>query len=305
MNDHPLVLFWRLSRPLFLLAGALFYALGAGIAKYLGYSIDPSLYWLGQLSVSSLQLATHYLNEYFDFQGDRENQNRTRFSGGSGVLGEGKGKIADYVALLAAASSLTVFALSIFWLQRAGVLDSLSITLLALAFFGAFFYSVPPFRLVTSGFGELTASFLLANLVPAMALILQSGELHRLIAMSTFPLTALSMAAILAFEFPDYASDLRAKKETLLVRVDWEKGIQMHGLFVMAAYLLMALSYAFGLPIGIALAPLLTLPIGGLQIWLFGQIADGAKPNWNNLTLLAVVNVVAVAYLYAYAFWTR
>jgi 1,4-dihydroxy-2-naphthoate octaprenyltransferase len=305
MRANPLLLFVRLSRPFFLGSGVLFYAMGAGIARYLGHPIDGSLYWLGQLWVTAMQLSTHYLNEYFNAPADALNRNRTPFTGGSGVLGDGENQLPLQVGLMAAATTLTTVALATFGLARAGALDGLTGTLLALIFLGAFFYSVPPLRLEASGFGELTASILLANLVPALAFVLQSGELHRLLTLSTFPLTAFSMAAMLAFEFPDYASDLKAGKRTLLVRVDWRQAMWMHHAFMAAGYLLLASGLLLGMPGAIGLPPLLTFPLGVLQIWYLRRIGEGIKPNWTALTLNAVVVVASVSYLFTYAFWTR
>ena len=82
-----LVAFIRLARPHFLLGGLLLYALGAVVARYQGYPIDFRVYAVGQLFVSSLQLMTQFLNEYWDVETDRLNTARTLFSGGSGMLG--------------------------------------------------------------------------------------------------------------------------------------------------------------------------------------------------------------------------
>src|SRR5689334_17508562 len=84
-----LLAFLRLSRPHFLAGGFLLYALGVLIARYQGFRLDFGLYWLGQAYVTGLQLMTHYLNEYWDVETDRLNQNRTPFSGGSGLLANG------------------------------------------------------------------------------------------------------------------------------------------------------------------------------------------------------------------------
>jgi 1,4-dihydroxy-2-naphthoate octaprenyltransferase len=78
----------RLSRPHFLLGGFLLFGLGASIATYLGHPIRINLYLIGQLLVTSIQLTTQYLNEYFDGPADAHNANRTLMSGGSGMLGE-------------------------------------------------------------------------------------------------------------------------------------------------------------------------------------------------------------------------
>ena len=60
MRNHPVVLFLRLSRPLFLVGAFLVYALGAGIARYLGSEIDWNAFFLGQAWITAGQLAVHY-----------------------------------------------------------------------------------------------------------------------------------------------------------------------------------------------------------------------------------------------------
>jgi 1,4-dihydroxy-2-naphthoate octaprenyltransferase len=305
MKPNPLVPFLRLSRPLFLLGGALNYFLGLGIANYLGHPLDWTIVILGQLWVTSLQLATHYLNEYFDYPHDSSNKNRTPFTGGSGVLGRGEGQLRPRVALIAAYCALTITALATFVLSRLGALSPIVLTIMVLAVLGAIFYSTPPVRLSTKGYGELTTSILLANLVPAFGYALQTGEIHRLLAMTTFPLTALTLAAMLNLEFPDYASDINAGKRTLFVRLGWQNAVRAHHFLILSGYGLFAVSVAFGMPAAIALPPFFTLPLALLQIWYMGRIADGLKPNWTALTLNALAITAACAYLLAYAFWTR
>jgi 1,4-dihydroxy-2-naphthoate octaprenyltransferase len=305
VSANPVSLFLRLSRPAFLLGPWLTYALGLGIANYLGLPLQINVALLGLLWVSAMQLSTHYLNEYFDTMADNRNENRTWFSGGSGVLGDGEGQLPRYVALLASATTLTLVALLTFGLGRLGVLDPLVAGILAVAFLGAFFYSVPPLNLASSGFGELITAALVANLVPALAFSLQAGELHRLLAMATFPLTGLHLAGVLAFEFPDYATDLKFSKRTLLVRLGWQPAMLAHNLLLLVSYALLGLAYVFGLPAAIALPAFITLPLAALQVWYMQRIAQGVKPNWNALTLNAVAIMAATVYLLAYAFWTR
>lgn len=305
MKTNPLIMFLRLSRPLFLFGGALQFALGAGIARYLGVEIDWEIYILGQLWVTTGQLGTHYLNEYFDAEADAVNPNRTIFSGGSGVLGEGEGKLPRSTGILAAAAMFTAVALLTLGMMRAGKFDSITAIVAGLIFVGAFFYSMPPLRLSHTGYGELTTAVLLANLVPAFAYILQTGELHRLITMSTFPLTALMLAMMVAIEFPDYGIDLKYQKKTLLTRVGWENGMAMHHIFVLSAYIFLGLALMNGLPKSIAVPAFLSLPLGLWQIWYMRRIADGIKPNWTALTTSAVMLFALTSYLLAFSFWTR
>jgi 1,4-dihydroxy-2-naphthoate octaprenyltransferase len=301
MNLDKLRLFIRLTRPIFLLGAALLYALGAGIARYLGMSINWDMYILGQAWVSMLQLSTQYLNEYFDSTADTDNPHRTLFSGGSGAIGPGK--LSRSTALYASAVTLTITtSLTVLLIRNASV-TPLLVFLLALSALGAIFYSVPPVKLSTSGYGELTASILVANLVPAFAFLLQYGDLHRLLAMSTFPLTALHLAMLLAFELPDYSNDLAHGKRTLMIRMGWQNGMYFHNLLIVAAFLLLGLATTLGFPISIALPAFLPLPLGALQIWQMHRIATGIKPNWASLTTGEVVLLALTAYLLTFAFW--
>ena len=296
-------LFIRLSRPLFLLGGILLYALGAGIARYLGASIVWGDYFIGQVWVTSLQLSAQYLNEFFDSPDDLRNPNRTPFSGGSGTIGPGQ--LSRSTALYAAATTLTITAsLTVILFEQADISPVLMM-LMGLSFLGAVFYSVPPIDLSTSGYGELVASILVANFVPFFAFLLQTGELHRLLVMTTFPLTALHLAMMLAFEFPDYASDVKYEKPTLLVRIGWRNGMVLHNLLILSAFFLLGLAMVFELPVLIALPAFLPLPLGLLQIWQMRRILAGARPNWTALTLPALVLFASTAYLLAFAFWTR
>ncbi len=296
-------LFIRLSRPIFLLGGILFFALGAGIAHYLGAAMDWNLYFLGQAWVTLMQLSIHYLNEYFDTTADADNPNRTLFSGGSGAIGEGK--LPRPIALWSSLACLTVIAsLTVILLVRLGF-DPLVFTILVLGFFGGFFYSVPPVRLASSGYGELITSFLVANLIPSLAFVLQTGELHRLVAMATFPLTFQHISMMLAFELPDYGTDIRHLKRTLMVRVGWESGVMLHNILLLAAYVILAVSVFFKMPFSIAFPVFLTLPLAVFQVWQMNRIASGERPNWTLLGFVAVMIVGLSTYLMAFTFWTR
>ncbi len=301
-NTSPVVLFIRLTRPFFLLGGILMYALGVGIAHYLGASIDWPVYWLGQGCVTLLQLSAQYLNEYFDLIADADNPNRTPFTGGSGTGREGA--IRRNIPLMAAASTLTVGAVLTVLLIANGRINQSSGLILALAYAGSIFYSVPPLRLVGSGYGELVASILVANLVPVFAFILQYGDLHRLVAMATFPLTALHIAMLIGFSLPDYSNDLKFGKRTLLIRLGWQRGMLIHNYLIILAYLILAIAVLQGMPWRLAWPGFLTLPVGGFQIYQMNRIAAGAPARWTPLTFNAIATFGLTAYLLAFAFWT-
>ena len=301
MNN--VILFFRLSRPIFIIGGMMLYALGVSIARYLGIVINWETYIYGQLWVTLLQLSTQYLNEYFNSPADVNNPNRTALTGGSGVLGPGK--LPRRIALYAALTCLAILA-SITVLVIANVnLTPVTIFIMVFAFIGALFYSTPPLKLEGSGYGELIVSIIVAFLVPSFAFILQAGEMHRLIPMTTFPLTILHLAMLLAFELPDYSNDIKYGKRTIMVRLGWEKGMLLHNILIFTSYLLIVIAAIFGLPNFIWIPVIFTFPIGLIQFWQMRRIASGAKPNWNLLTIIAISLFGLMTYLMTFSYWTN
>jgi 1,4-dihydroxy-2-naphthoate octaprenyltransferase len=277
-----------------LVGGALLYALGAAIAYHLGKPIAPGLYLLGQGLVLCIQLIAQYLNEYFDAAGDSANPNRTLLSGGSGVLGaEG---LSPRVALYAAVAVLAV-ALSLTTAMQLRASISASVWLiLVLGFFGAFAYSAPPLRLVSSGYGEFMVSVLVAALVPSFGYALQTGGLHILIALASFPLIALHMAMVIALQLPDYTADLQSDKRTLSVRLGWRIAMGIHNGAIVVAAISMAIGALVGLPMRIALSMAIAMPLAGAQVWQMWRIRRGFAPLWRTLTLGAVALFALVVY---------
>jgi len=294
-------LFIRLTRPIFIIGVVILYALGVGIALYLGISINWVVYVFGQLWVILLQLSTTYLNEYFNVTADLENQNRTPITGGSGALGTEK--LPRSTALMAAYTCLAFLAsLTVIMISRL-TLTPTALLIMGFALLGSLAYSTPPIKLEGSGYGELMVSIIVAFALPAYAFIMQTSELHRLVAMSTFPLTVMHLAMLLAFELPDYANDIKFGKRTIMVRIGWKNGMILHNSLILRAYLLLGLAAINDMPRFVWLPVLLTLPLGLFQIWQMRHIADGAKPNWKALTYVSMSLFAAMAYLMTFAYW--
>ncbi|MCC7361689.1 MAG: prenyltransferase [Anaerolineales bacterium] len=295
------VAFLRLSRPHFLGGGLLLYALGALIARYQGYAIDFGLYWLGQAFVSALQLMVHYLNEYWDVETDRLNQNRTPFSGGSGLLADGT--ISRETVFTAAVACVAVASGAAIWLILEYRVGPAAWALMALTFLGAYSYSSPPFKLMNTGLGEVTASITVAGLVPAMGHVLQAGRPSLLVVLATAPLVVYHFTMLLAFEFPDFLADEAAGKTTLLVRLGRRRGVALHNAALVLALALGVLVSFVGLPAQVALAVVISSPLALLQIVNFRRMQRGEPVSYPRLTLLALLIFALTAYFAAFNFW--
>lgn len=284
----------RTARPLFLFNVILLYVLGIGIARYDGAILDFDLVLLGQLWLLALQLGVSFLHAYFNDHSGSESQEDSE----SVVLISRSIRLLIACFCLAAIASLSVLLIRV-------VKDPGVFLLMVLIVFGALSYSLPPIRLEYSGYGELVLSMLVANLIPAMGYKLQGGDSLRLLAVVTFPLTALHLAMLLVFSLSTYASDMKHTHRTLMLRMGWQNGMLLHNLAVLCAYLILVLAITFGLPWKIGAPALFTLPIGVLQIWNINRIAAGAKPQWKQLTTLAAGLFCITAYLLTFSFWIR
>jgi len=294
MNRLKFSSYIQFFQPLSLIGGGLFYALGAGIAHYLGHAIDWQAYWLGQTWVTLLQLSMILLEYYFDALKDAVN--RLRNDENTKVLSQQQ-------SLIAGLAVLVVIALSTTLLIRGHYLNPAMDTILGLAFILAFLFVIPPVQLNHSGYGELVTATLLTILFPAIAFLLQAGDLHRLLAMATFPLTPLFLAMALAQALPTYAADMKTGRWTLMLRVGWKQGMRLHDILILVGFLLLVAAMSLGLPWRITWPTLLVLPIGIYQIWQMNQIAEGTKPRWNLLITTAIATIGLIAYLLAFGFW--
>ncbi|HMD89062.1 MAG TPA: prenyltransferase [Anaerolineaceae bacterium] len=295
--------FLQYSRPWNLLEGILFYALGVGIVHYLGHPIDWKIYILGQACITMLQLSSYYLTVYYDrlFPTTPEliSQNSKKENDD-----ESAKELPRQVFQLTSLTTLTVGAVMTVLLLANRALNLQALLILGIAFFLAFFYAVPPLRLVYSGYGELSQAIFISTLVPAFAFLLQTGELHRLLPMLTFPLAALYLAMLLALSLKDYSRDLKNERKTLLVRLGWPHGMRLHNILIVATYILLLLAFISGMPWGLTWPGLLTLPLAGFQIWQFIQINGGAKPHWGLLSLTATGTLLLTTYLITFTLWT-
>ncbi len=305
LTMKSLRLILRLSRPVYLLSAILMYILGIGIGHYLTGAINWSSFTLGLIWIVFILLGSQFLNEYFNplvLSHDPGRKN-TPFSGGSGAIGEDR--LPRQAALWAGLTCLTITAsMTVLLLQNLEI-NQASGLILGLIFIGVLVYAVPPFRLVSSGYGELIMSILWAGFIPAMAFLMQGHDFHRLLIMVSFPLTLLHISMLLALEFPDYAADVKQGMRPILVRIGWQRGMLIHNVLILAGFVFLGIAFVLGLPFNIGWPVIFVIPIALFQIWMMNRIADGAKPNWNLLMLASVSTFCLTGYILAFAFWTH
>ena len=242
--------FAKLSRAHFLLGGVLTFALGAASSP----AIQIGRYLCAQLMVSSAQLTAHFLNEFADRFVDAGIVTRTAFSGGSGVLVSGR--LDPAVALRAGqlTSVVAVGTAAIVW-QFSPLASILGVVALAVSWA----YSMPPIRLLGTGWGELATTVVVVGIVPSIGAASQGSPVSPALYLSIAILVPIHFAMMLAFEIPDIGSDRAAGKRVLAVRIGRTRTeVLVVGLLTLAAV---------GLLIGV-----LTGVLGRGAAWALGAV---------------------------------
>lgn len=297
VRNQKIIAFIRLTRPFFLLGGVLLYALGVAAAMVDGEAFSLYRFVPGQLLVTAIQLMTHYCNEYYDREGDRLNNARTWFTGGSGVLtGD---FLSPDVAWNAARLSLVA---SLILLIICGSLSPTVFLIAGLGLFGAWFYTAPPISLVRRGWGEFSASLIVAGLVPLVGYSMQSGgRINPALLISLLPLILVHFAMLIAFQIPDQSADAQIGKRTLCVRLGARRVAWLHHFSLFIAFCVILVLSFFRWP-GARLA-WLSLPLAIWQIYTVYRVTStGVRSfTWLSTGALSLFAFTAVTWLAGYA----
>jgi len=126
------------------------------------------------------------------------------------------------------------------------------------------------------------------QILPTFSFTLQTGELHRLMLMSTTPLVALHFAMMISFELPEYARNVKLEKRTLMIRLGWATAMRIHDLAIFFAIASFLVAFINGLPRRVALGALIALPLAVIQVWHMERIRRGFPARLRNLTIAAL-----------------
>ena len=282
----------RLTRPLHLLLATITYVFGASIANYLGKPFRADSFWLGFVFTILAQLTMSLLSEVFRLDVEPLNENETR---------KDRQTLRNN-ALYLSFAFLAVITFVAFVLYTSSRLTPHAFLFLLLSLILVLVYSIPPFR--NRGFGEFLLAAHLAYVIPSLAFTLQADKTHRFLTL-TIPLTLLAFAYFVITDFPSFAADRKFNRITFLTRLGWERVVPLHHIFVLFAYILFAISPAFGLSLSLIWPAFLTFPFALFQIIQLRAISLGNPPNWTLLTSTALAVFGLTTYFLTLTFWLR
>ncbi len=207
-----------------------------------------------------LHFGANVSNDYFDHKSGTDDINVefiSPFSGGARMIQRGWLSPREVLA-----GSLVFFAcggiIGLYLTLMRGI------TILYLGIIGAlsgFFYTAPPFKLVSRGIGEIFIGLNFGILMTLGSYYVQAQTIDLWPISASIPVSLLITAILYINEFPDYNADKAAGKKTLVVRLGLEKAAKGYAVLMMGVYVsLLALVVLFLIPF-YALSALVTLPI--------------------------------------------
>jgi 1,4-dihydroxy-2-naphthoate octaprenyltransferase len=250
----------KATRPQFFTVIVLPIGLGTAMA-WSHHGIFLAQYFILALCAGILAHAgVNVLNDYFDHLNQADEYNTeplTPFAGGSRMIQHRllSPRETFYYGLLLLAGMI---AIGLFLVWTRGV------PLLYIGLAGALsgvFYSSPPLAFHSRGLGELLVGLNFGVLAVLGAYYVQTQAFDGAVLAASLPLAFLVTAILYINEFPDYDSDRRAGKRTLVVRLGRDKARAFFLLLVVASFLSLLLGVGFALLPLSALLALLALPL--------------------------------------------
>ena len=279
--------------------GLLAFSLGALLALANGGSFNPAVVFSAYFAGLLGDLSTHYSNDYFDVEVDKYIQQK-KFFGGSGILVNNPNlrpsSKAIAVSLLAAAN-VSAVAFSLFL----GAPIEIFAVILVASLTG-WFYSAPPTRLISRGFGEAAIACVTGFAIPAVGYLAVRGQFDPLFCYLAVPFVMYGFMLSLSLEAPDAEIDRKGGKKTLIVR----KGARNVFLLILAltastTLLLFVYNWLAASPV-LNIGVLAVFSFAPLTAALVGFVGVLQKQNVNrfstlNVASLFVFNMLTVTYL--------
>jgi 1,4-dihydroxy-2-naphthoate octaprenyltransferase len=205
----------KIIRVHIVVGGALAFSLGALLAVAGDGTFDPARFVLGYTVVLLGDLSTHYSNDYFDVEVDKSIEQK-KFFAGSGILVDNPDlrSLARRISLSLLAFSNVLAAMLVLFL---GAPIEFFIVILGADLVG-WFYSAPPLRLTSRGFGELAVACVTGFAIPGLGYLALRGQFDPLFFCLAGPFVMYGLMLSLSLEAPDAEVDRKGGRRNLVVR---------------------------------------------------------------------------------------
>ncbi len=261
MTQKTFITWIRATRPQFFTVIILPILLGTVIAWHSQGIFLPFYFSLSLLAGILTHAGINVLNDYFDHLNKTDELNRTPltpFAGGSRMI---QNKILSveetYRYGLLLLITAVIIGLFLVWMRGSQLLWIGLIGVLS-----GYFYSAPPLSFQSRGLGELLVGLNFGILAVLGAYYVQAQTLSIAVIIAALPLTLLVAAILYINQFPDYAADKQAGKNTLIVRLGKVRARPIYSVLIGLSFITIILGVIHNsLPL-FSLSSLLLFPLG-------------------------------------------
>jgi 1,4-dihydroxy-2-naphthoate octaprenyltransferase len=284
--------------------GVLAFSLGALLALASGGNFNLALVVLAYSVMLLGDLSSHYSNDYFDVEVDRHIKKKRIFAGSAILVNYPNLRPLSKAISIGLLVCANVLAVSIFLFLGAPI--EIFIVILGASLVG-WFYSAPPLRLSSRGFGEFAVACVTGFAIPGLGYLAVRGQFDPLFVYLVVPFVMYGFMLSLSLEAPDAEIDQKGGKRNFVVR----KGERTVFLFILAlttSATLTFLTYKWLITSAVFDIGVLALfSIVPLTAAVFGFTGILRKQSVNrfsalNIASLFVFNMLTVAYLLAIMF---
>ena len=272
----------RAVRIRFLLASIISVCLGLAINGWQNKSIDVGFAALTFVGVAALHASVDLLNDYWDYKRQIDTEtNRTKFSGGTGVLPEGLLKPRQ---VYRAGMMMLIIgsAVGAFFIFERGITIAV---ILGFAIVSIYFYST---RIVDSGLGEVFVA-VKGSMIVLGTYFVQSSHITPEPVIAGIVSGVLSSTVLFVNSFPDYDADKKHGRKTLVIMLGKLQSASFVWVFPLAIYGIIVSSVVSGIFPVITLVTLATIPMAV-------RSAKSLKKNYDKIPELVPVMQGFVTY---------
>ncbi len=244
----------RAVRIRFLLASVISVFLGLAISWWQNTVINLEFAVLTLAGVVALHASVDLLNDYWDYKRNIDTQtNRTKFSGGTGVLPEGLLKPSEVYR--AGVIMLIIGALiGAYFVFERGITIAI---ILGFAIISIYFYST---RIVDSGLGEVFVAIKGAMIVLG-AYFVQTAQITTEPILAGIVSGVLSSTVLFVNSFPDHDADKSHGRKTLVIWLGKPKAASSAWIFPTISYAIIVIAVLLHFFPVVSLATLSTIPM--------------------------------------------
>ena len=272
------------------------YALGAVAGSWPVADLHAKAFLFGYAALFFIELCAVLVNDFFDYESDRINQNTSPFAGGSHVLVNGDLTFGEMKTGIGLSLGLVL----LFWVALAFATHHIPSRLIALLFTAglvlAVGYTAPPLKFGYRGLGEILVAFMHGPFMIVCGYAFQSGTALDLWPwLLGIPLFLSMLPAIILAGIPDRLADHFAGKRTLAVLLGPAKAAKLASW--LASLAILAALFQWGYPhIGRTFIAGMLLPLPN-AILLLSALATLVRSNHFDRRIDGIL-ALALAYIF-------